>query len=73
MPCTQVYKALLDGVQPLAVKQVPLGDDPAVQAAFLRVSQQLAGRRCFVLSGPSLASYVCCKLRDVYGQLLALK
>jgi hypothetical protein len=35
--CLQVYKALLDGVQAMAVKEVHLGDSPDVHAAFMRV------------------------------------
>ncbi len=34
----QVYKALLDGVQPTAVKEVHLGDNLDVHASFMQVS-----------------------------------
>ena len=34
----QVFKVMLDHVQPLAAKVVDLGDTPGVQQAFMRVS-----------------------------------
>ncbi|GAB4822994.1 hypothetical protein N2152v2_010040 [Parachlorella kessleri] len=52
-----VYKALLDGVQPLAVKTVTLGDDLKVHEAFLREASilwQLRHPNIVGLSGVSI-------------------
>ena len=73
----QVFKAMLDGVIPLACKRVFIGNDPAVTLSFLREASLLwklrHGGRALLPAPLSACLFACCALLPCapVGALLA--